>query len=67
MIFGVFFPRQILPRVKIKNMPLGKVEYRENTLFKRNPIKIGQKLKRLGQNLFLADMKNTKCFKNVMF
>ena len=63
VIYAVFSPRQILPRLKIKNMPPGKVEHRENTVFKRNPNKIGQKLKTIGQNLCLAEKKNIKFLK----
>ena len=48
----------------MKNMPLGEVEHRKNTLFKRNPNKIGQKLKTIGQNLCLAEKKNIKFRKN---
>ena len=64
VIFELFFPRQFLPRLKIKKMPLGEVEHHKNTLFKRNPNKIGQKLKTIGQNLCLAEKKNIKFRKN---
>ena len=63
----MFVPVQILKRLKIENISLEEVEHRENTVFERNPNKIGQKLKTIGQNLCLAHMKNIKFRKNSVF
>ena len=47
-------------------MPLGEVEHSKNKAFKRSPNKIGQKLKTLGENLYLVGMKNIKSFEKLV-